>query len=135
MADIFPATSPFRVLPPQNGQILSFGSTSDENPSGAWAFTFIPSIDWDGGFVVLGRPPRISTADLTVPWLPVPYRRVTVNNVCSDYAMVSDGLALAVSGPYQILVPACGISIGLLVACNAGVCMIYGQKVTGSTIP
>lgn len=133
MADIFPVGSPFRVLPAQNGQVASFGSTSDENPSGAWHLMFVPSIDFDGAFVVQGRTPRISTADLTVPWLPIPYRRITVNNVASDWSIVTD--TLAISGPYQILVPASGMAISALIACNTGQCMIYSQKMTGSTIP
>ena len=133
MADIFPAGSPFRILPAQNGQTLSFGSTSDENPNGAWHLMFVPSVDYDGSIAVVGRTPRISTADLTVPWIPVPYRRITLNNVASDYAIVSTAITL--DGPYQILVPATGMAIGILVACNAGQCMVYSQKMTGSTIP
>lgn len=133
MADIFPIGSPFRVLPAQNGQTLSFGSTSDENPNGAWHLMFVPTVDFDGSVVVMGRTPRISTADLTVPWMPVPYRRITLNNVASDWGIVST--EITIDGPYQILVPSSGMAIGLQVACAAGQCMIYSQKMTGSTIP
>lgn len=129
MADIYPAGPVFRVLPAQTGTVAAYVTTSDENPSGAFAFQLVPSIDFDGGFVVVGRTPRISTADTTVPWQPIPYRRVTLDNVASDYAIVSAVIGMA--GPSQILVPANGMSVGLLIACNAGQCMIYQQHMAG----
>ena len=133
MADVFPMDREFRVLPAQNGQIAAYGPTSDENPNGAWFFSFVPSLDFDGQFAVMSRSPRVQPSDTSVPWVPVPYRRVTVNNAASDYAIVPDVIAPA--APYQVLVPAIGMAIGLLIECNAGSCFVYAQKMTGSTIP
>lgn len=144
MADVFPMDREFRVLPAQNGLIASYGSTSDENPSGGWYFSFVPAVDFDGQFAVMGRVPRVQPSDLTVPWVPIPYRRITLNNVASDWAIVSglnaDGSTntnwvIAPSGPCQVWVPTLGMQAGLLIECAAGSCMVYAQKVTGSTIP
>lgn len=131
MATIFPISTPFRVLPAQSGNILAIGNTSDENPSGAVRIWFVPDVTSDATFTVVGRAPRISTADTTTPWIPIPYRRVTLNNLASDYAIVS----AAVSGTSSILVPTTGGAVGLLVAMNAGECAIHSIPVEGSTTP
>lgn len=131
MADIFPCDDRFLVKPAQNGMYAQWGNTSDENPSGAWMLYFRPSLDFAGEFIVSGRPPRIQTSDTSVPFLPIPYRRVTLNNVASDYAMVDD----AVSGASIVHIPANGISVALLINCTAGSCMVYAQKMEGATTP
>lgn len=131
MADIFPIGPKFRVQPAQNGNILVPGNTSDENPSGAVRFWFVPDIGCDATFTVVGRAPRISTSDTTAPWVPIPYRRVTLNNVASDYAIVS----ASVTGTSSILVPSTGGAVGLLVAINTGECTLHSIPVTGSTTP
>jgi len=131
MANIFPIGPVFRLFPEQNGDILVIGNTMDENPSGAVRLWFAPGIGADAVFTVMGRAPRISTADTTAPWIPIPYRRVTLDNVASDYAIVS----ASVSGTSSILVPSTGGAVGLLVAMNVGEVVIYSQLVTGSTTP
>lgn len=132
MADIFPAGPKFRVLPPQNGQILAYGNTSDENPSGCWTFQFAPDIGSDAAFIVMGRTPRISTADTSVPWVPIPYRRITVNNVASDYTVVADTIGATTT---VIQVPSNGLAVGLLVAMTVGETTIYAQHMEGATAP
>lgn len=134
MADIFPANPKFLVTTAQDGQIASYGNVSDENPNGAWTFQFVPTdINWSGQFAIVARTPGISTSDTTVPWVPVPYRRVCLNNVASDYALVSG--ILVVSGPTIIQVPANGVSIGLLMSITTSTCTIYAKAMNGATTP
>lgn len=133
MASIFPADGrPFRVLPAQSGNILAYGNTSDVNPSGCWTFQFVANELSDAEFAVMGRSNRISTADTTVPWLPVPYRRVTINNVASDYALVS---AVIAPGATLIQVPANGMSIGLMPSITTGETLVLAQHAEGATAP
>lgn len=133
MADIYPVSfyQPVRVLPAQNGNILVVGNTSDENPNGAIRIWLYAEGDCDVSLTVLGRSPRISTADYSAPWIPVPYRRVTIDNVASDYAMVS----AVVRGTSSILVPTCGASVGLLVAITTGAATMRCVPVQGAATP
>lgn len=132
MAPVFPIGGPSFVLQPaQNGNILVAGNTSDENPNGAVRFWFIPDVGCDAVFTVMGRPPRLSTADGSVPWVPIPYRRITLNNAASDYAIVSDN----VSGVSSILVPTVGGQVGLFVTVTTGNCTICKVNVNGATSP
>ena len=131
MADIFPMGPKLVMQPAQNGNILTAGNTSDENPNGAVRFWFVPDVGCDAVFTVMGRAPRISTADTSAPWVPIPYRRITLNNVASDYAIVSDN----VSGASSILVPTVGGQVGLLVSVTTGNCTIYKVNVNGATTP
>lgn len=132
MADIFPVDNPkFRVLPAQDGMVAAFGNTSDENPSGAYTFQFVPDATFTGGFAVVGRTPGISTSDTSVPWAAIPYRRISLADVASDYAFVGD----QITGPALIQVPANGLAVGLLIACSAGFAMVYNKHMDGATAP
>lgn len=132
MADIYPIGPKFRLQAAQNGNILVMGNTSDEQPNGAVRVWFVPDNGCDAVFTVVGRVPRIQAADAALaPWIPVPYRRVTLSNVASDFAVVSD----PVTGTSSILVPTVGGAVGLLVACTTGDCTIYTVQVEGASAP
>lgn len=131
MADIFPANRMFTVTTAQNGQVASYGSTSDEDPTGAWSFQFVPDPSFIGSFTIMGRSPRVSTSDTSVPWTPFPYRQVSVNNIAADYSVVS----AAISGQACIQVPANGFAIGILIACTQGTATILANAAQGSSAP
>src|SRR5690349_5204489 len=133
MAGAFPCSPPFTVNVACDGLIASLGNTSDENPSGAITAMFVPDSLWNGQAVVVGRAPKISTADVTVPWVPIPYRRITLNNVGQDYALVGDVLTL--TGPTLIQIPANGLMVGLLFAVTAGTCALRTAVMDGAVTP
>ncbi len=119
----------FTIRPENNGDILEIGPGSTPNFVGTFVIQFNPDINWQGSVVVLARLTGAAAADANIPFLPVPYRRVTINNVASDYAFTSDTLTVA-SGT-KIQVPASMDSIGLLVACSAGSCTFLCQDLNG----
>jgi hypothetical protein len=136
MADIFPvsATPKFVATTGVHGLIGVFGNTSDEDGNGAMQFTFSPDVDFiaaGGAIVVMGRTMGISTTDTTVPFMPIPYKRVTVNNVASDYAVSS----ATITGPGLIHVPANGMAIGLLFSIPNGTVTIGNKVVAGAAAP
>ncbi len=132
MAQIFPVGPKFRVMPAQDGMILAYGNTSDENPSGAFSMQFCPSEDFVGEFAVLGRVPGISTSDTSVPWMAFPYRLFSLNNVAQDFTTARTAV---ISGTTAIHIPANGWAVGLLVNCTAGSCMIYSAHMEGAAAP
>lgn len=121
---IFPAPLEWNVTTANDGATAVYGNTSDQNPFGTWTFQFVPSLTFTGTFGVVGRGARIPTTDTTVPWMPVPYRRVTLANTAQDYAIVTAVLA----GTNDIIdVPANGKAIGILISCQAGSCLIRAR--------
>lgn len=105
----------FRITTANNGDIAELGPAGAQAIS-AFSIQFTPSIDWNGQVIVMGKTFGQAAAQQSVPFNPVPYRRVSIGNAASDYALVSD----AVSDMATILVPAYGLSIGLVIACIAG---------------
>lgn len=105
----------FRITSANNGDIAELGPAGGQAIS-AFSVQFTPSIDWVGSVVVMGKTFGKAAAQQGVSFNPVSYRRVSVSNVASDYALVSD----AISDMAIILVPAYGLSIGLVQACSAG---------------
>ncbi len=77
---------------------------------------FNPDNLFAGNFVVMGKMLGQAADTAGMPFLPIPYRRVSLNNVASDYAMVSD----AIAGPALIEIPANGMSIVILDGLDAG---------------
>lgn len=135
MASIFPMTaSPFIATVGVHGLIGVVGNTSDEDGKGAMQFTFSPDTDFvaaGGEVVVVGRTAGISTAINNVAWMPIPYRKVTINNVASDYRFAT----ASITGPSSILVPAAGMAIGLLFSVLGGTCTIARKIVDGPSAP
>lgn len=127
---IVPASNRFNIVKPaNNGDILEFGPGGSISQVGFLEFEFAPSPDFVGSFKVMGKMMGVSGA--TAPFLPVSYRRVNINALASDYAIVADDVVPAAI----IRVPASALSIGLLVTCTVGTCQIYSWDVQGSSAP
>lgn len=120
----------FTITSAVNGDILELGPGSTTQFAGFMAIQFNPDLTFAGEVVVLGRLTGAAAEAAELPFLPVPYRRVTVNNVASDYTFVSD----AISGATKILVPAGMDSIALLVACTAGSMDVVSWDLQGSAL-
>jgi len=119
----------YTIKPEDNGNILEIGPGSTPNFVGTFVIQFNPDVNWVGAVVIVARLTGAAASDANLPFLPVPYKRVTINNVASDYAFTSDTLTVA-SGT-KIQVPASMDSIGLLVACSAGSCTVICQDLNG----
>lgn len=109
-----------------NGKILFLGSASDGRV-GTMMITFVPDIAWTGSFAVVARPYGKPASDNGVGFQPIPYRRVTLNNVASDRTIVSDIL----TQPFIIEVPANGLAIGLLTSTLSGTGVVYSWPLNG----
>ena len=130
MANIFPVDRYIKILPAQNGNIAVLGNAADGRV-GTWMVGFKPSEDFVGAFGVLGRPIIPPAAnDLATAWTyqSIPYRRISLNGVASDYALV----AVDVGGTADLIqIPANALSIGLLIACTAGSCDVVSWDLNG----
>lgn len=110
-----------------NGNTLDLGPAGTEKFAGTFVFQFNPSVDFQGSIVVLGRLFGPASAAASLPFLPVPYRRVTVNNVASDYNFVFD----QITGATKIQVPSNGDAIGFAVVCAQGTMTYVGWDLNG----
>lgn len=113
-----------------NGLVLTLGPAATSSSVGTFVVQFNPDVDSDYQAVVMGRCWGPAAADKNVPFVPIPYRKVTVANVAQKYEMVSD----TVSGATLIQVPA-NWEVGLLVSCSAGTCSVCSWDLAGSSNP
>ncbi len=114
----------FTITTANNGGTAVFGNTSTENPFGTWTFQFMPDLNFQGTVSIMGRAARFPTTDLTLSWIPIPYRRVTIANIAQDYAIVT---ATLTGTPDMIDVPANGKAIGLFITCSAGTMLVHAR--------
>lgn len=129
---IKPASSRYRVITPlDNGDTLDLGPAGTESFVGTYVFQFNPDVQWNGSIAVLARLTGAAAQSANLPFLPVPYRRVTVNNVASDYTFVFD----QISGATKIQVPSNMDAIGFLVSCTAGTMSYVGWDLHGPSGP
>lgn len=117
----------FSVTPADDGQILELGPAGSGQQVATFAIQINPNLGWNGQVVVVGRAFGKAAADVSVPWLQQPYRRVNLNNVPQDRAVVSD----PIDGVAQIEVPSNGWSIGLLVTCVSGAADVVSWPLNG----
>ncbi len=116
---IVKASNRIRVIrPADSGNILEIGPASTETFVGTFVVQFNPDILWDGSIQVMARLTGTAADAANLPFLPIPYKRVTVNNVASDRTFVAD----QITGATKIEIPASMDSIGFLVACTTGSC-------------
>lgn len=120
----------YQITPDDDGLILDLGPASNSQSVGTFVIQFNPDVDCDYTVAVMGRTWGAAAAAADVPFLPIPYRRVTLNNVASDYAIVS----ATVSGASMIQVPA-NWAIGLLVSCTAATCRVVSWDLPGNSAP
>lgn len=87
---------------------------------------------FDGLFNVMGRIMGPAADAVDVPFIPIPYRRVTINNVAQDYAFST--VPISGGGATLIQVPANGMSIVLqMAAATLGTCDIVSWDLQGSS--
>lgn len=122
------ASNRIRVITTEdNGDWIEIGPASTPKFVGTFAIQFNPDITFAGEFLIGARLAGAAATEAGLPFLPVPYRRVTVNNVASDRTYVSD----VITGASKIEVPASMDSIGILVECTAGTCTIVSMDMQG----
>lgn len=122
----------FVITPTVNGEILEIGPASTTKFGGSFVIQFNPDINFVGSVVILARLTGGGSEAANLPFLPVPYHKVTINNVASDYSYSGDTLTL--TSATKIQVPSNMDSIGLLVACSAGSCPYWCVDVPGSDL-
>lgn len=120
----------YAIIPDDNGVILTLGPAATSTSVGTFVIQFNPDGASDYSAVVMGRIWGQAAKEKNVPFLPIPYRRCTLNNAASDYAIVSD----AITGASLIQVPA-NWEIGLLVAVTAGSCTVCSWDLQGNSNP
>lgn len=120
----------FGIVPDHNGIILSLGPAATSSSVGTFVIQFNPDEASDYAAVLMGRCWGPAASDRDVPFLPIPYRRCTVNNAASDYAIVSD----TITGPTMIQVPA-NWEIGMLVSASQGQCDVLSWDLQGNSNP
>lgn len=119
----------FGITTTDSGDILDMGPAGTESLVSTFVLQFITSGDFAGSFAVLGRVFGQAAKDANAAFATVPYRRVNVNGVSSDYAIVSD----LITGPGIIQVPMNGMALGLQVTCTAGSCQVVSWDLQGSS--
>ncbi len=117
----------FVVKPDDDGDIADMGPAGTAALVATYTIQFIPSADFAGQFAVLGRVAGNAAQTAGVVMATIPYRRINVNGVASDYNIVTD----VISGPGIIQVPANGLAVGLLIACSAGTCTVISADLSG----
>lgn len=118
----------FGFSPADHGDILEIGPGATSSAGAIVVVQFVPSNDFIGSATVMGKVFGPAAQDAQAALMPVPYRRVVVNNVASDYAIVVD----AITGASLIQVPANGLSIALFVACTRGSCQVVSWDLQGA---
>lgn len=123
-----------------NGDTLIVGSPSSVE-EGVCVVQFVDDVQvgkepFAGGLQVLGMVRVQDALRLGTPLVPnvllvpVPYRRINIGGIQSDYALVTDGTPIISSS--IISVPASGLWIALLVTCSGGGGTVYSTNVVGS---
>lgn len=120
----------YGITSADNGLILSLGPAGTSSSVGTFIVQFNPDVLSDYQVAVMGRVWGPAAKDKNVPFLPIPYRRCTLNNVASDYAIVSE----FITGASMIQVPA-NWEIGFLVSCSAGLCDVVSWDLQGNSNP
>jgi hypothetical protein len=92
---------------------------------------FNPTDLWSGSFVVVGRMLGTAAADRDTPFVPIPYRRISLADVAQDYAMVT----AQITGAAIIQIPANGMTIALMFEALAGQMDITAWDLQGNSAP
>lgn len=113
-----------------HGMILDFGPAATASSVGTFVMQFNPDATSDYTATLMGRCWGQAAADLNMPFVPIPYRRVTVANAASDYNISTS----VISGVTLIQVPA-NWSIGLFISIATGSCGVASWNLNGSSAP
>lgn len=117
-----------KVTVANNGDILDLGPAGTGGTVATYMIQFVASLNFIGQFGVMGRLYGTPSVDVAgSQFASIPYRRVNVNGLASDYDMVTD----VITGSGIIQVPANGLDVGLLVAISQGTCAIASLDLNG----
>lgn len=108
---------------------LELGPAGTERFVSAMVVQFNPTDLWVGSFTVVGRAMGTAAQTVDMPFVPIPYKRVTLVNAAQDYAMVT----AAITSQALILIPANGMSIALQFDAQAGRMDIASWDLQGSS--
>lgn len=117
----------YTITAADNGLILDLGPAATQSNVGTFTLQFQPDITSDFQAIVMGVIYGHASNNANVAFVPVPYRRISLADVASDYALVKD----PITGAALIQVPANGLSVGLLVACTKGTCTLVSWDMNG----
>ncbi len=94
------------------------------------AVQFAPSVGFDGQFIVEGHLMGTPAGNVNAPFGPIPYRRVTLNNIAQLYELVTD----AITTSALIQIPANGLTVALqMTTPTAGYCDVLVWDLQGSS--
>lgn len=119
-----------RIIAGGDGQFFVLGDVSYEE-AGAWSVHFVPDLLFQGSVTIMARERGPGAAQDNVAFVPVPYRRVSLNNVAQDYQFVSD----LITGNALLHIPAAGLTIAVLANCTVGSAVIYNHPLAGCATP
>lgn len=127
MASTYPIDRSYRVTTTDNGNFLNIGNAASGRV-GTWLVHWVPDLSFaGGGLTVYGRGYGKPASDAGVPWATIPYRRINVAGVASDYAIVT----ATVGAAGMIQIPANGLAVALGVSCTAGFGWLYSWDLNG----
>jgi hypothetical protein len=117
-----------------NGRFGVLGNVS-ASFVGTWRVQFTCTEDFAGSLTPMARGASKDLHDDNVGFATIPYRRVQLAGVASDYALVTGASVVNITTDFTILVPAAGLSIAFLVECVAGSGIVYSQPLEGLAAP
>jgi hypothetical protein len=118
----------------QSGQFVVLGNVSPSQV-GTWRVQFVPDELWQGSLTPMGRSAGKDAHDDSVGFATVPYRRVQLNGIASDYRLMTDAAVLPIATDFTVLVPATGLAVAFLIECTAGSGVLYSQPLEGLASP
>lgn len=130
----------YQVTTADSGNTLQIGDAGHGSVTGGGILLeFVPNTTgpaFVGSFTVVGRVGggalQKQEAALGVPYAQIPYRQLYLNGAVADYSIVST----TITGASIILIPAAGLSIGLLVGTiTQGGGTLYFRTLEGATAP
>jgi hypothetical protein len=124
----------YNVVPATGGvpgaPFLEIGPAGTAQQVSTLVIQFKPSLGFNGSFAVVARAMGPAANEHDAPFIPVPYRRINVANVASDYALVSDPITTTA----LIQVPSNGLCVALECAApTQGQCEVMSWDLQGSS--
>ena len=117
-----------------NGVFLLGNTDPDNAVVAGYAIDLRMDSNWVGTIGFTGRSGTIQAGADDIAGLGAwPFRAFYLNGTPSDGTMVSGASAL-ITATSSIILPASGITIGMVVSCNAGTCTLYYLPVQGPTV-
>lgn len=112
---------------PDDGALVEFGPAGTNNQVGVMTLQLKSLMGATFVAQVMGRVFGVAADEVDVPFVPIPYRIVSLNNVAQDYSIVSDQITTDAT----IQVPANGLSVAILFSCSFGSVIVSGWDMVG----